>query len=41
MDATRAAGFHAHLVKPARPEDILDLAGAGNVIPLHGDRSAG
>jgi signal transduction histidine kinase/CheY-like chemotaxis protein len=42
MASTRAAGFHAHLVKPARPEEIIGLASiaSDNVIPLHGERSA-
>jgi CheY-like chemotaxis protein len=44
VDSTRSAGFHAHLVKPAQPEEIVALASGGtdNVVPLRGtDRSAG
>jgi CheY-like chemotaxis protein len=39
IDSTRAAGFHAHLTKPAQPEEIVRLAaGEDNVIRLHADR---
>ena len=42
LDSTRAAGFYAHLVKPARPEDVIRLAATApdNVVTLHGSRSA-
>ena len=40
IDATAAAGFRAHLVKPARTEDIVRLASgeaANNVVPIRQD----
>jgi len=42
VEATRRAGFEAHLTKPAQPEEIVRLAsgGADNVIPIRGDRSS-
>jgi signal transduction histidine kinase len=39
IDATRAAGFDAHLTKPAALEEVLRWAhGGSNVVPLFGDR---
>lgn len=40
IDASRAAGFSAHLTKPAPADAILELAAAppDNVVPLRGDR---
>src|SRR5690606_17620044 len=33
LEATRAAGFDAHLVKPVAPERILDLLAGRQLIP--------
>jgi signal transduction histidine kinase/ActR/RegA family two-component response regulator len=40
IEATRAAGFHEHLAKPASPDEILRLASGSydNVIPLRAER---
>lgn len=40
VEATRAAGFQAHLVKPAAAEDVLAFATGppDNVIPLRAGR---
>jgi CheY-like chemotaxis protein/two-component sensor histidine kinase len=41
IEATRAAGFDAHLTKPATTEDVLRLAAApapGNVLPFDQER---
>ena len=42
IEATRAAGFHAHLTKPAAPDEIVRLAGAAenNVVSLRPERRA-
>ena len=43
VESTRAAGFHAHLVKPACPEDIVRLASGvapSNVVPIRADMQA-
>ena len=44
LAATRAAGFDAHVTKPASLDEVVRLASAderGNVIPLLGERSGG
>ena len=44
VESTRAAGFYAHLVKPARPEEIIRLASGGassNVVPIRKDLLTG
>jgi CheY-like chemotaxis protein len=42
IEATRAAGFHAHLTKPAAPDEIVRLAGTveNNVVSLRPERRA-
>ncbi len=42
LDATRRAGFEAHLTKPAQPEEIVRLAAAkrDNVVPIRAERPA-
>ena len=43
IDATTAAGFDAHLIKPAAPEEMLRLATeqSSNVVALFGDSKRG
>jgi hypothetical protein len=40
VEATRAAGFEVHLVKPAPAEDILNFAAGppDNVVPIRAGR---
>ena len=42
VDATQRAGFHAHLTKPAEPEELIRFASEpeSNVISIFADRHA-